>query len=859
MHTPALRLGAGLATGIALAAGVLTATPAVAAVGDDDPTVGARVTTGPATGLAINEVESNADDTDWVELVNTSSAAIDLSGWRFLDSDSSHTAYTLPQGSTIAAGGYLVVDQETTTRSGFDFGLGGADSVRLYDASGTLTLRYAWTTHAAVTYGSCPDGSGTLVDTTASTKGGPNDCSSPVRINEVESQGGTPGDWVELTNVGTTTVDLGGYVLRDSEDDHAWTVPAGTTVAPGGFTVLDEAQAGADSGTAPGAGTGTGTGAGAGFGFGLGKADRVRLSDARGVLVDEYSWTAHAATTYGRNPDGTGAFAETAEPTKGSTNRFAGVVTAEAWPGGPDETVLDAEDTFTGDLSGLDWTSSASSQDGQLWAVQNGDGLLYHLVPDGRGGWAPTNTAGVDLRYADGTGTPDAEGVTVTADDPGAVYVSTERDNDVSKVSRPAVLRFATTDGSESVLRATDEWDLAADFPGLGANAGLEGVTWVPDAWLTSRGFVDQHTGATYAPAAYPGHGEGLFLVGVEGTASVYAYALMDDGSSQRVATIAAPFSLVAEVQFDPTLDALWVVCDEACSGRTALFDVQDGAFTLATLYEAPANADRTLANEGFAISGRCVDGARATFYADDNDTNGASLRTGTYPCDAVEEPGDGDGGIPAPGDGEAPAPGDGQAPAPGGGETPAPGDGGGSTPAPGAGGSSPAPVPTTPGPTTPGPTTPGPTAPGPAAPAAPVAPGVSALVDGNRGSVSAPSNVRAGSSLTIDVGTRYAGERVAVWLFSEPRLLGTPVVAADGTVTVAVPTDVPAGQHRIAVAAFDGTVLGWTGITIDPATGSLAFTGAELGGGIAAALLLLAAGAGVLVARRRRTVGSPA
>ncbi len=135
----------------------------------------------------------------------------------------------------------------------------------------------------------------------------------------------------------------------------------------------------------------------------------------------------------------------------------------------------------------------------------------------------------------------------------------------------------------------------------------------------------------------------------------MYAYALMDDGSFQRVATISTPFSLVAEVQFDPTLDALWVVCDEACSGRTALFDVQDGAFALASLYEAPANADRTLANEGFAISGRCVDGARATFYADDNDTNGASLRTGTHPCDATTEPGDGDGGTPAPGDGSTP------------------------------------------------------------------------------------------------------------------------------------------------------------------------------------------------------------
>ncbi len=44
--------------------------------------------------------------------------------------------------------------------------------------------------------------------------------------------------------------------------------------------------------------------------------------------------------------------------------------------------------------------------------------------------------------------------------------MSTERDNDVSKVSRPAVLRFATTAGAESTLRATDEWNLAADFPG---------------------------------------------------------------------------------------------------------------------------------------------------------------------------------------------------------------------------------------------------------------------------------------------------------------------------------------------------------------------------------------------------------
>ncbi|WP_396289473.1 lamin tail domain-containing protein [Curtobacterium sp. KT1] len=811
MRTPALRphslrLGAAVVTALAVGVAIVTASPALAAVGDDDPSVGAAA----ANGLVVNEVESNGDDTDWVELQNTSTASIDLTGYAFLDDDSTHDAYVLPAGSTIAPRGYFVIDQLSATAPGFDFGLGGADTARVYDPAGDLVLRYSWTSHAVVTYGRCADGTGALVDTTTSTKGIANDCSSPVRINEVESQDGTPGDWVELTNVGSATVDLGGYVLQDSEDDHAYTIPAGTTVAAGGFTVLDEAD----------------------FGFGLGKADSARVVDPRGALVDSYSWTAHAAATYGRNPDGTGDFADTAEATKGSANRFAGVVTAEPWPGGPDETVLDDEDTFTGDLSGIDWTTSKRSRDGQLWAVQNGDGLLYHLTSDGQGGWAPSSAAGTDLRYADGTGTPDAEGVTVTSDDPGAVYVSTERDNDVSKTSRPSVLRYATTDGSESTLRATDEWNLAADFPGLGANAGLEGVTWIPDTWLTAHGFADEHTGAAYAPSSYAGHGEGLFFVGVEGTASVYAYALMADGSFQRVATIGTPFAVVADVQFDPTLDALWVVCDDACAGRTTLYELTNGAFTAAKVFEAPSNADRTLANEGFAVSGVCTDGERATFYADDNDTDGFSLRTGTYPCEGGgTDPGTEPTPTPTPGDG-------GTAPTPVPTPTPTPGDGG-TTPAPtpGTGGSTPTPS--------------------PAAPIAPVAPSETGLSDTNRGSVSAPSSARAGETITVTVGTQYAGDRLNVWLYSTPTLLGTVPVAADGTVRVTIPADAPAGEHRIVVTATDGTALGWTPITIT-ADGQLAFTGAEgLGAGALIAILLLAAGAGVLIVRRRRAVAA--
>src|SRR5690606_18148956 len=156
-------------------------------------------------------------------------------------------------------------------------------------------------------------------NTSVSTKGAANDCRLPVRINEVESSGGEPGDWIELRSVGSSPIDLGGLVVSDSDPTHTYVIPGDTTIAPGGFVVLDEAD----------------------FGFGLGGEDAVRVS-ADGVVLDEYSWTAHAATTYGRCPDGTGAFATTTAPTKGAANQCAGILTPSPWPGGQDVVTIDA-------------------------------------------------------------------------------------------------------------------------------------------------------------------------------------------------------------------------------------------------------------------------------------------------------------------------------------------------------------------------------------------------------------------------------------------------------------------------------------------------------------------------------------
>lgn len=753
--------------------------------------------------LVINEVESNGDDTDWIELMNTGATPIDLSGYYVRDSDDGRTD-RIAAGTVVQPGALLVLEGETATDPDFTFGLGGADSARIFLPDGvTLVASYAWTTHAVgTTYGRCPDGTGEFTTTSVSTKGAPNDCRVPVRINEVESSGGSPGDWVELVNVGTGPVDLSGYLFADSDDTHRYPVPAGTTLAAGAYLVLEEAA----------------------FDFGLGGADSARLLTPDGAtVVDEYAWTAHAGTTYGRCPDGTGEFATTAEPTKGARNACAGIITSEVWPGGEDVRTLDAEGTYAGDMSGLDYEPSGTSAPGTLWAVQNGDGLLYRIVPDGQGGWAPDTTggwgAGKTLGYPAGTDLPgsvvDAEGVTLIGDDSAnGIYVSSERDGGAaSNVSRPSVLRYDVS-GTGTTLTATREWNLAADFPGLGANSGLEGITWVPDSFLVAQGFVDATTGAAYQPSRYPGHGTGLFFVGVEGTAAVYAYALADDGSFARVATIESGLALVADLQFDADRAALWVACDEACEGRIATFEVgEDGAFAATHVYDRPAGS-ANVANEGFAIApqAECVDGAVATFYADDAATDGHSLRGGTLGCDPTD-PGTG------PTDPTDPT-----------------GPGTGPTD-PGAGPGDPGTAPTTPG-ATPG-STPTPVPAG-------------AMTGTTRGDVRAPASAAPGATITFSVGVEHAGETVDVWLHSTPVHLGRVVVAADGTVQVTLPADIAPGVHRIAVVAADGTLIGWDTITVTGAS-RLATTGAEGGAAAAAALALVAAGAALVGLRRAR------
>ncbi|MCX6396220.1 MAG: lamin tail domain-containing protein [Propionibacteriales bacterium] len=560
--------------------------------------------------VTINEVESNGDQVaDWVELRNNGTTAVDVSGWKILDNDPAHTStpVVVPNGTSIPAGGYYAIYTEIAQTPGF--GLGGADSATLFLPNGSTQVdSYAWTVHAATTYGRCPDGTGAFTTTTTSTRGLANAC-SPVRINEVESSGGTPGDWIELKNISAAPVNLGGWSVKDSGES-PYTIPSGTTIAANGYLVLDEAQ----------------------FVFGLGGADAVRLLDTTGTLVESYAWTTAALQTYGRCKDGVGDFKDTRASTKGAANSCPGLETTP-WPGDQTVTTADLSATFLQDLSGL--TFDPADPD-VLWAAQNKKGTLFKLVRDASNTWVPAAGWPKDPKYTatpTSVNGPDTEGLTIGPD--GFVYLASERNNDASGVSRMSVLRF-DPNATGSTILPTSEWDLTSKIPAAGANLGLEGVAFVPDSYLVGNGFKDESTNAPYNPATYPAHGSGLYFVAVEDTGDLIGFALDADGvTSHKIATIDSGFEHLADVNFDPERQRLWAVTDDTHDGKTSQLKIDaSGAFVVDTAFDRPAGMPN-LNNEGLAIApqSRCVAGKKEVLWSDDGDTGGNSLRRGTINC----------------------------------------------------------------------------------------------------------------------------------------------------------------------------------------------------------------------------------
>jgi hypothetical protein len=135
-------------------------------------TGGRTITVAALPAIRINEVQPRGDARDgWIELVNLMASAADISGWMLFGRDFLGQQFTFPSGTTIPAGGYLVVEETS-----LPFGVGSVDTANLFSRFGVHVDGTDWVALPPAIHARCPDGSAAFTNSAAPTKGRSNAC-----------------------------------------------------------------------------------------------------------------------------------------------------------------------------------------------------------------------------------------------------------------------------------------------------------------------------------------------------------------------------------------------------------------------------------------------------------------------------------------------------------------------------------------------------------------------------------------------------------------------------------------------------------------------------------------------------------
>ena len=219
-------------------------------------------------GLYINEfMASNATTicdsfgsySDWIELYNSTDTDMDISGFGISDNLSQPMKYRFPDGTTIAAKGYLVVFcsgnegmQNGELHAPFGLRSYGEDVV-IANRAGRIIDSYSFKNQETdVSVARIPDGAGEFQSNSQPSPGYPNtgagysafDAANRLPLGGVYisefggSTGSVASDWVELHNSTGSAVSLAGYGLSNNPKNPAKWVFPDISIEPGEYLLL---------------------------------------------------------------------------------------------------------------------------------------------------------------------------------------------------------------------------------------------------------------------------------------------------------------------------------------------------------------------------------------------------------------------------------------------------------------------------------------------------------------------------------------------------------------------------------------------------------------------------------------------
>ena len=296
--------------------------------------------------LRLNEImlsnkgsvpDGSGDYPDWIEIYNGGSEAADISGYGLSDSLLEGPKYVFPAGTVLESGEYIVVwcSGDSSEELHAPFKINAEEEAVLFDpTSRVVDSADLMAVDTGLTLSRQSDGNWAAMKPSPGFENSDAGIAAyeaelmstedmGLYINEFMASNATTildsfgvySDWVEIYNSTLQEIDLSGFGISDSiAQPMKYRLPEGTSIAPGGYLVIFlSGNEGMHNGElhAP-------------FGLRAYEEDVV-LSSANGRIVDSCSYSRmEADVSMARTPDGTGEFAQSAQPTPGYPNTSSG-------------------------------------------------------------------------------------------------------------------------------------------------------------------------------------------------------------------------------------------------------------------------------------------------------------------------------------------------------------------------------------------------------------------------------------------------------------------------------------------------------------------------------------------------------